>query len=572
MPGPADRVPGHPLAPRWWRRLGLAPRLIVSLTIIVTLVSGISAVLVMRNQESLLLREMVRGADQLSQTIRSATWEAMLLDQRQSAYKVMQTVGRQAGIEKIRIFNKEGRVMFSTGDDLHAMVDKHAEACDLCHSSQQPLVRVDVPSRSRVFQDRFGRRVLGMVTPIYNEPACSRAECHAHPEDIQVLGVLDVSMDTGPMQEQLSILRAWTTSRAVLEIALLGLVIVFFTRRLVARPIQRMIRATRAIGGLDLQPPGASGTGANGPDTMREPLPPEVAQDELSRLQYAFEEMRQRLATAKGEVDAFTRELERKVETRTSELESAREQLYRSERLASLGRLAASVAHEINNPISGVLNLSRLVLRLIDSGGIPPDRIEEVRGYLSQVTEETARIGRIVSDLLSFARQTRPRIEPTDLADLARRTLSLLSLKLRMRGIEAVLDASPGVPRVACDAGQVEQVLINLVMNAAEASPDGATVQVRLLNEALEGFVTLEVADSGTGIPPEHLARIFDPFFTTKEDGKGVGLGLAVAYGIVESHGGTIDVRSQAGRGTTFRVRLPVEGRAAPAQGRGGNS
>jgi len=333
-----------------------------------------------------------------------------------------------------------------------------------------------------------------------------------------------------------------------------------------------MIRATRAIGGLDLQPPGAFGAGASGPDTVHEPLPPDVAQDELSRLQFAFEEMRQRLATAKVEIDAFTRELERKVETRTSELESAREQLYRSERLASLGRLAASVAHEINNPISGILNLSRLVLRLIDSGGIPPDRIEEVRGYLSQVTEETTRIGRIVSDLLSFARQTRPRIEPTNLADLARRTLSLLSLKLRMRSIEAVLDASPGVPRVACDAGQVEQVLINLVMNAAEASPDGATVQVRLLNEAREGFVTLEVADRGTGIPPEHLARIFDPFFTTKEDGKGVGLGLAVAYGIVESHGGTIDVRSQAGHGTTFRVRLPVEGRATPPQGRGGKA
>jgi len=568
-------TPGNQQSPadgylaRRWRRLGLAPKVILSLTLIVAFVSTVSAYVALRNQEALLLREMIRGVDQLSQTIRSATWQAMLRDQRESAYEVMQTVGRQEGIEKIRIFNKEGRVMFSTGDDLGALVDKSAEACDLCHSREQPLVRVDVPSRSRIFTDRFGRRVLGMVTPIYNEPACSRNECHAHPEGIQVLGVLDVNVDPSPMDEQVTMLRTITFTRATIEIGLLGLMIVFLTRRLVGKPIRRLIRASRAIGGLGLRPADDEVDLAG---ETRDDAPLSRGEGELAQLQHAFEEMRQRLETARDEVNAFTRHLELKVEQRTAQLESTRVQLLRAERLASLGRLAASVAHEINNPVSGVLNLSRLMQRLIEDKGLDPARVPEVRGYLALVIEETTRVGRIVSDLLAFARQNTPRIEPTDLADLSRRTLSLLSLKLRHRDIETELSSDPDLPRVSCDRGQVEQVLINLVMNAAEAGPDGAIIHLRLLHGPDDAFVTMEVEDQGTGIAAEHLGRIFDPFFTTKEDGKGVGLGLAVAYGIVEAHGGTIDVQTAEGRGTTFRVHLPLEARGASGNAGGGGA
>jgi two-component system NtrC family sensor kinase len=566
MPSLDPQPPSDGFLARRWRRLGLAPKVILSLTIIVALVSTVSAYIALRNQEALLLREMIRGVDQLSQTIRSATWQAMRLDQRQSAYEVMQTVGRQEGIEKIRIFNKEGRIMFSTGDDLGALVDKSAEACDLCHSREQPLVRVDVPTRSRLFTDKFGRRVLGMVTPIYNEPACSGGDCHAHPAAIHVLGVLDVSVDLTPVDEQVAMLRSITATRAMIEIGLLGLMILFLTRRLVGQPIRRLILASRSIGGPGLAANGEPAADAGAP---REQARPVGAQNELAQLQSAFEEMRERLDTARNQVTAFTRDLERKVEQRTAQLESTRVQLVRAERLASLGRLAASVAHEINNPVSGVLNLSRLMQRLIDDKGLDPARVPEVRAYLTQVIEETTRVGRIVSDLLAFARQSRPRIEPADLADVARRTLSLLSLKLRHRDVDAALLVDADLPLVSCDRGQVEQVLINLVMNAAEAGPDGALLEVRLKHGAADPFVSIEVEDRGSGIPAEHLPRIFDPFFTTKEDGKGVGLGLAVAYGIIEAHGGTIDVVSQEGRGTTFRVRLPLEARG-PSESSGG--
>jgi two-component system NtrC family sensor kinase len=535
-----------PALSRWWNRLGLATKVILMLTVILSFVSGVSAYIDFRKQESLLLGEMVRAADQISKTIVSSTWQAMLRDQREAAYEVMQTVGRQQGIEKIRIFNKEGRVMFSTGDDDGDMVDKDAEACHLCHSREKPLVHVDVPSRARMFKDRDGQGVLGMVTPIYNEPACSRAECHAHPPEIHVLGVLDVSVDLEPVENQRKQLRLAALGRTAIEILLLALVIVFFTRRFIGKPIRRLIQASRTIGG----PGGKSDQG--------EPLNLEIG-DDLAQLQFAFEEMRQRLDLASVEIDAFTKDLERKVRERTNQLESTREQLVRAERLASLGRLAASVAHEVNNPISGILSLSRLMERIVDKQGIPPERVEEVRRYLTQVSGETARIGRIVSDLLSFSRQAPPRIQPEDLAEVARRTLSLLSIKLRLRNIAVDLQVAPELPRVSCDAQQMEQVMINLVMNASEAGPDGARISLRLLPERDKRYVAIEVEDYGVGIQPEHLGRVFEPFFTTKDDGKGVGLGLAVAYGIIEAHGGTIEVRSDPGKGTLFKVRLPAQ-------------
>jgi two-component system NtrC family sensor kinase len=545
MVDPASPDPERPA-----RRVGLAPKVIGSLTIVIAVIAAVSAWIDLRNQENLLLEEMVRGADQLSNTIVSATWQAMLLDERQAAYEVMQTVGRQEGIEKIRIFNKEGRVMFSTGEDSGMFVDKRAEACDLCHSQEQPLVHVDVPTRSRIFSMLPGRRTLGIITPIYNEAACSRAECHAHPPEINVLGVLDVSMDLAPVDAQRHELRQAALSRAVIEILLMALVIVVLTRRFVGAPIRRLIRATRSIGEGDLDARIHAPRFAGAPD-------------ELGELQVAFEEMRARLRDAKAEIERFTRELEDKVEERTAQLESTREQLVRTERLASLGRLAATVAHEINNPIAGILNLSRLMERIIDDHGIPQKRVPDVREYLGQVTHETARIGSIVTDLLSFARQSRPTIGPVDLADLVRRSVSIVTPKLRMRDIRLEVSAAPGLAPVSCDAQQIEQVLINLVVNAAEASPDGAMVAVRI--GPAKGGAFIEIEDHGSGISPEEIGRIFEPFFTTKDDGKGVGLGLAVAYGIIEAHGGTIDVRSAVGKGTTFRVVLPTE-RPRPAK------
>jgi C4-dicarboxylate-specific signal transduction histidine kinase len=240
------------------------------------------------------------------------------------------------------------------------------------------------------------------------------------------------------------------------------------------------------------------------------------------------------------------------------------QKLFQSDRLASLGQLAASVAHEINNPIAGVLNLSMLIERILKEDGIPPERVEEVRRYLVQISSETTRVGRIVGDLLAFSRRSSPQRMPADLNEIIRRTVSIIDHKLKLANVELELQLDEILPKIKCDNSQIQQVIVNLVMNASEATHNrvNGNVTVRTAANTNRESIRFEVKDNGDGIPKENLAKIYDPFFTTKGEGKGVGLGLAVVYGIVESHGGDIEVDTKVGEGTIFRVDLPISGEA----------
>ncbi|MDD5562283.1 MAG: ATP-binding protein [Thermoanaerobaculaceae bacterium] len=519
----------------------LASKLILALALIVLIVKTLAMYVNVTSQEARLLESMTLGADQLSRSITSATWQMMLADRRDAAYSVMHTIALKQGIDRIRMFNKDGELMFSTVPNERVLVDKRAEVCNPCHSSSQPLVKVDVPNRARTFREPDGRRKLAMITPIYNEPACSNAPCHAHPASVSVLGVLDLGINLSRVDQEIASIRARTLGLGLLEVVLIGSFIVFFTRHFVETPVHRLIAGTRAISEMKLDEP----------VTIRS----SVEFEELSR---SLNVMRERLRAAMAEKAQFTQQLEGKVEERTAQLRAAQQKLIQADRLASLGQLAASVAHEINNPVSGVLNLAMLMQRILKDDGIPPDRIEEFRRYLGQVASETSRVGRIVSDLLSFSRQSKPQSAEADLNAIVTTTTSLASHKLELAGVAVELDLTQGLPRIRCDASQIQQVVMNLLLNGAEASKDGGRVTVTTRSAAKGSSVVLEVADTGSGIPPELVSKIFDPFFTTKEEGKGVGLGLAVAYGIVNAHGGEIEVATRVGVGSTFRVTLPL--------------
>jgi two-component system NtrC family sensor kinase len=462
----------------------------------------------------------------------------------------MQIVARQPGISRIRIYNKEGRIMFSTASpEAGQLVDKNAEACILCHASVEPLVRVETPSRARVVHDAEGGHRLAMITPIYNEPSCSTAACHAHPPEQSVVGVLDVALDLRPVDHLITDARRRVLVTIAVEVALISAFLVAFFWFFVTRPIHRLMEASAAVGRMELDRPIEI-------DSSRE----------LWSLAASLDGMRCRLRDAVGEINRAALELEAKVAERTAQLQQAQRRLLQADRLASLGQLAASVAHEINNPLSGVLNYSALMGRILEEDGVPRERVPEFRGYLDRVTEQTSRAGRIVSDLLSFSRRSKPHRAPCDLAGIVRATLGLVSHKLRLLSVEVETRLDEGLPFLPCDASQMQQVVLNLVMNGAEATRPhrrGRLVIATRRSEDGESAV-LEVTDDGEGIPKEVVDRIFDPFFSTKDDGKGVGLGLAVVYGIVESHGGRIEVRTEAGRGTTFEVTLPLVSEGAP--------
>jgi len=233
--------------------------------------------------------------------------------------------------------------------------------------------------------------------------------------------------------------------------------------------------------------------------------------------------------------------------------ERTRLQLTRSERLASIGRLAAGVAHEINNPLTGVLTFAHILLENA------PDDSQE-KEDIETIIEATTRCKEITRGLLNFSRQAEPRKRPVKVNDLLCEALNLTRNQARISRVSITEEMDPALPCVAIDPNQMQEVAVNVIVNAIDAMPDGGnlTVRTRAVNEDSSRWVEFEISDSGCGISPENVDRIFDPFFTTKPTGKGTGLGLAVSYGTVTEHGGTINVTSTENHGTTVTVRLPV--------------
>jgi two-component system NtrC family sensor kinase len=528
----------------------LGPKLILSLTVLIVGISGVTGYLDLRAQKDRLVEAMVLGSDQLSRSITSATWHAMLDDHREAAYEIMRVIAHKQGVDRIRMFNREGKLMFST--DSREQPDSaqlHSEVCSSCHHTTPARTRPADASRVRFATSPDGVGTLNTITPIYNEPACSNAVCHAHPANIKVLGVLDVALRLDPVRQQARTMTIQTIVSTSVVVLIGAAFVILFTRRFVATPIRELVEGTKAVSAMDLD----------------SPIEIDHRSQELDELVDSFNRMRERLKTAVAEQSEMAQTLESKVAERTAQLRAAHQKLQHADRLASLGQLSASVAHEINNPISGVLNLSMLLERLMAGGAFPPGREAEFRKYLSQISTETARVGRIVSDLLAFSRRSKPQRSPADLNKLVRMTVGLVGHKLKLSDAEPVLDLQADLPMVECDPSQMQQVVLNLVLNAAEAMQHRGGGKVTITTKLLADGETVEmrVHDTGEGIAPENLAKIFDPFFTTKPEGKGVGLGLAVLYGIVQAHDGEVEVSSGRDRGTTFTVTLPLKPRGA---------
>ncbi len=528
-------------------------KLIFSLTILIVAISCISGYLNFRMQKERLVEAMILGADQLSRSITSATWHAMLDDDRKAAYEMMRVIADKHGVDRIRMFNREGRLVFSTdAGEQPGPASPASDVCMSCHGATPVLARPAINSRVRYATSPVGVKTLNIVTPIHNEPSCSNASCHAHQASTKVLGVLDVALSLDPVQQQTRAVTLQTILVTVVAVIIGAAFVILFTRRFVATPIRDVIKGTKALSAMQLD----------------RPLQIRRGSQELDELVDSFNRMRERLKIAVDDLNEMQQTLETKVEERTEQLQAAHRKLLQADRLASLGQLAASVAHEINNPVSGVLNLSTLLERLMAGGEFPSGREAEFRKYLSQISAETTRVGRIVTDLLAFSRRSKPQRVPGDLNKLVRSTLRLVGHKLKLMNAETVLDLQETLPLVECDPSQIQQVILNLILNGAQAMhPKGGgklTMRTRLVPGG--DSVELCVRDTGEGIAPENLAKIFDPFFTTKAEGKGVGLGLAVLYGIVKDHDGEIEVASQRNQGASFTVTLPLKAKSGTVE------
>ena len=259
------------------------------------------------------------------------------------------------------------------------------------------------------------------------------------------------------------------------------------------------------------------------------------------------------------EEEEITRRLERMVEERTRQLQETHDKLLHQDKMASLGKLAASVVHEINNPIAGILNLTILIKRIIQDGSLDEHDIDKFNKYLDLMETETRRTSRIVSNLLAFSRQSKMELGRVNINQIIERILILNSNLLKLNGIKIEKSMEPNLPDLMGSADQLQQVFMNLVSNATESmeTTGGGILKIVVKHSLKDDKILISLTDTGVGIPRENLSDLFEPFFTTKK-GKGVGLGLSVAYGIIQEHGGSIDVHSNQKGETTFVVELPI--------------
>ena len=495
------------------------------------------------------------AAERISDTIKHSTSYDMLHNDREALYSNMRTIGAEPGIVSLRIFDSTGRISYSTdAAETGRRVNMREEACYACHAQAAPLSRLDRPDRFRIYRAN-GTRVLGIINPIENRPACWNAECHAHPASQQILGVLDTNLS---LQTADANLRETTWRMALYTLlAMIGISLMswLFIWRLVYRRVAALTAGTERLmdGDLGYQIPVAS-------------------DDEVGELADSFNLMSLRLRDANEEVVAWAKTLEDRVEEKAGELKQAHEQMLVVERMASIGKLAAVVAHEVNNPLSGILTYAKLLKRWIDQGELgkdsQPEKLGEARQCLDLIESESRRCGDLVRNLLTFSRTHPMNLAWTELNPIVERCLLLLQHQLEMNGINWQADLASDLPPVHCDGAQIEQVLLALVMNAIDAMPGGGNLRLLTRNLPATGQVEMQVRDNGTGIPADLLPQIFEPFVTTKESGKGVGLGLAVSKGIVERHHGQIAVESEVGRGTCFHIFLPLDAAGAAPPGR----
>lgn len=530
----------HPAAASF--TLAMVSLMHLRLSLIVKLTLATSAILIgfmtlldyvnLKYFQQVLTEYAVSTTDQLAEIIKQGTHDTMMKNDKASLRQIIARIAQSNSIEHIRLVDRDGRVAYSSSvHEIGTVIAKSSESCVGCHRTGTPRTEASSMNSSRLYRTAAGTEVLGFTKAIYNQPECFTAPCHFHSQDHQVLGILDITVSLEGVRQKSHNYRMQFIVMTCMLLLLMGTLITLMIQRLVNRPVQRLVWHTAEV--------------ASGNLDVRLPI---TRSDELGDLAEALNQMTESLGKAHADLKTWADSLEQKVEERSLEIRQMQTQLHRSEKLASLGNLVAGIAHEINNPLSGIM----LYASLVDSD---PRLNPVLKPDLERVISECRRCADIVKQLLEFSREAVPHKGVVSLNSLLDKVISLLQHQPSFQNIVITRSYDHGLNDVYVDASQMQQVFVNLFINASHAMPSGGSIEVATSRSDDGAFARVEIRDSGCGISEEDLQRIFDPFFTTKAEG--TGLGLSISYGFVQNNAGRIEVQSTVGAGTTFTILLP---------------
>ncbi len=497
-----------------------------------------------RSKQSLEMTE--KASRQLSSIIKRTLEYKMERKQCKDVQKTIEIIGDQKDVEHVMIIKKKGQIAFSSRKgDIGKVLSIEEESCQICHQ-QKPYPHDDV----KVFT-LGGARMLRNVNPIRNGERCNA--CHDSQD--KILGVLVVDTSLLPLDEELGTARNRMILFTIIIFLSVALILALLIYVLVDRPIGKLSRvvSNAAEGRLDSRVDIAS-------------------RDELGKLSKGFnmmmdkiahfnQELQERVKVAVEECRRFNVELmrvNRHLEKANTELKKSQEQIVQSEKLFAVGQLASGVAHEINNPLGSILTYVKLAVKKIEhySSESNPLDLSQLRKYMATVEEEVNRCKGITRGLLDFSRVKEPEMTVVDVNNILNNALELVEHQLSDQRINLVKKFGTLTSKIVADSHQMQQVFINIILNSLHALSGEGILEITTRKRSK--FIEIVFKDSGCGIADEDLSRIFTPFFTTKKVGEGTGLGLSVAYGIIENHGGEIIVKSKTGEGTTVIIILPI--------------
>ncbi len=518
---------------------------VVSIIAILSIFLFVAYSLIFRSVYEEYLNTVIRQrSDNMGSVIEGSLYYSMLQNDKSALQSTLDIINAMPGIDEVNMYNSQGDVVYSlfTPDSaVHSNPD-----CLSCHDdfevmfpSRQKTYRIiDYKSACSMNQSDKGHRQLLLRTPILNEQSCYVSACHAHSRDEEVLGSLIIKV---PLTELDAAVAKSSTEYFILAIVITILVfslLIFFTRNKIRKPLSDIITASEAV--------------SKGDRSRRLEIKPYLL-DDIRSVALAFNNMLDNLDAANRELENWSHQLEYKVQKKSEELAEIQNELIHIERITSLGKLSSSVAHEINNPLSGILTYSKLVAKQLAKIELPEKTKDSMLRYLKVIESESKRCGDIVKGLLDFSRKDQENFQNCQLHRILKETYNLMAHQMHMAGIHFYTEFDANDDLVFCNDNQVKQVCVALLVNAMEAITVNGEILISTSNPDAD-HIKVNISDNGVGIAAEDISRIFQPFYSAKQRASGMGLGLAIVHGIVQSHQGKVEVVSESGKGTTMSV------------------
>jgi len=495
------------------------------------------------------MKSVIReNGNNLGFIVEGALYRSMLENDETSLQSTLDIINTMAGIDDVNMYDKNNNLVYTSisNDSIsHSNPD-----CISCHKDFNSMFSVneksyriiDANSECIMNPNNNNSRHLLIKSPILNSRSCYVSACHAHSQNDEVLGSLIIKM---PLQSLDMALQKSTTDYfllAALMTLILVLFLIFFTNKKIKNPLNAIIKASEAV--------------AKGDKSTRLEIKPHQLSD-MRMVSYAFNEMLDNLQTANNELQNWSQQLEYKVQKKSEELGQAQNELINIERIASLGKLSLSVAHEINNPLSGILIYAKLIYKQLNNQVFDPVKKELILKHLRLIENETKRCGDIVKGLLDFSRKDQDGFEQKHIHDILCETFELMTHPMKIANINFLSDFAAKNDLIYCSPNQIKQACVAILVNASEAVSENGEVLFETSNPD-EDHILIGITDNGVGISEGDIPHIFEPFFSTKEHVSGIGLGLAIVHGIIQSHKGKTDVKSERGKGTTLSITLPL--------------